>query len=232
MKTINLLPKEEKIRDTKSILLNMLIVLLIVILIILAGFSVLLINVSKYLEPQLDDYVRANMQISNYINKLEAYSGFKEEVKENRKLADYLLKEEVVWSDVLYNFSRNMPGNAYITYIEGDSEDYYKLIYESENIKPDEVGKIKIFTIGGYALEYTDVTKLIVHIGNMDNISEVIINNISKNYITESSIEVLSYNISAYFDIEPFLAEIRKGAETEETGEEDILEQELGMIEQ
>lgn len=232
MKTINLLPKEEKVRDTKSILLNVLMVLLIVMLIIMAGFSVLLINVNKYLEPQLDDYVRVNMQINNYINKLEAYDKFKEEVKENRGLTEYLLKEEVVWSDVLYNFSRNMPGNAYITYIEGNSEDYYKLVYETENIKPDEVEKIPFFTIGGYALEYTDVTKLIVHIGNMDGVSEVIINNISKNYITESSIEVLSYNISAYFNIEPFLAEIRKEAKTEETSEEDILEQELEMLEQ
>lgn len=231
MKTINLLPKEEKITDIKSILLNTILIILIIILVVMGILSVVLFNVNDYLIVQLDNYTRVNMRISNDITKLEEYNNFKEKVKENEKLIDYLQEEEVIWSDVLYDFSQKMPRNTYVTYIEGDSKEYYNLIYESEKVDPDKVDKVLYFNIGGYALEYADVTKLIVHIGNMDNVGEVLINNISKNYVTDSNIEVLSFNISAYMDIEPFLEELRKKQKEEQVEEieQETLEQELGV---
>ena len=232
MKNINLLPKEVKTKDVKSILLNAILVILIIILVVMGVFSVILFNVNNYLAPQLDNYISANMQLNNYITKLEAYNQFKVEVKETKELTDYLLEEEVLWSNVLYNFSHNMPNNVYITYIEGDSEKYYDLIYITEKPKPEDVGKVLYFTIGGYALDYTDVTKLVVHIGNMENVGEVLISNIGKNYITDLNIEVLSYNISVYMDMEPYLEELRKKSQTEQVEEQDVLEQELEILNQ
>ena len=234
MKTINLLPKEEKVKDIKSILLNMVLIILILILIAGGGFSFILFNLNNYLEPKLDNYKRVNMQINNYINKLKAYSEFKGKVEEKAQLVDYLLEEEIIWSDILYDFAKRVPRNAYVNYIEGNSENFYKFISEAEEKKPEEIEKVLFFTIGGYALDYTDVTKLLVQIRNMENIGEVWINNVSKNYITESNIEVLSFTISAYLDIEPYLESLKGKKETQTQTEEDegVLDEELQLLNQ
>ena len=76
---------------------------------------------------------------------------------------------------------------------------------------------------------------MFVEIRNMSGIGDVWINNISKNYIVDPGIEVLSFNISAYLDIEPYLEnlEVEETTETpaEETnGEEDLLETELQSL--
>jgi hypothetical protein len=229
MKTINLLPKEEKITDVKSIILNVVMVIVIIILIVLIGISAILFKINDYISPQLYNYQRVNTQINNYITRLETYEQFKSEVNSNKELVDYLQKEKIIWSDVLYNFSQEMPRNTYLTYIEGDLKGYYNLIYGEEKVDPEKFGKVKFFNITGYALEYADISKMVVHILNMDNVSDVLINNISNDYITDSNIEVLSFNISVYIDVERFLEELReKQKETEEIEKEE-LEQELGM---
>jgi hypothetical protein len=231
MKTINLLPKEEKITDVKSIILNVVMVIVIIILIALIALSAILFKINDYISPQLYNYQRANTQINNYITRLETYEKFKEEVNSNRKLVDYLQKEKIIWSDVLYNFSQEMPRNTYLTYIEGDLKGYYSLIYGEEKVDPEKFGKVKFFNITGYALEYADISKMVVHILNMDNVSDVLINNISKDYVTDSNIEVLSFNISVYIDVEKYLEELKKKQEQEqpEEIEEEALEQELGV---
>jgi len=229
MKTINLLPKEEKITDVKSIILNIILVVVVIILISMIGFAAILFKVNDYLTPQLYNYQRANTQINNYITRLEAYEQFKKKVDESKKVIDYLQKEKVLWSDVLYDFGQEMPRNTYITYIDGDVEEYYNLVYEKENIDPDKIDKVKFFNITGYALEHTDISKLVVHILNMDNVGDVLINNISKDYVTDSNIEVLSFNISVYMDVEEFLDELREKQKQIEEIEKEELEQELGM---
>lgn len=231
MNTINLLPKEEKITDVKSIILNIVLVIVIIILIVMIAFAAILFKVNDYLTPQLYNYQRANIQVNNYITRLETYEQFKEKVDKSKKVIDYLQEEKVLWSDVLYDFGQEMPKNTYITYIDGDARQYYNLVYGDENIDPDKVEKVKFFDITGYALEHTDISKLVVHILNMDNVGDVLINNISKGYVTDSNIEVLSFNISVYMDVEEFLEELRekqKQKQTEEIEKEE-LEQELGM---
>ncbi len=233
MKTINLLPKEEKVRDVKGIILNAILIILIILLIISGGFSLILFNVNNYLTPRLDNYNRINMQINNYINKLEAYNQFKQKVEEKTELVEYLQGYEILWSDILFDFGGRIPENAYVNYIDGDSEEFYKFISEAKNKEPEEIKKILFFTVVGYALDYTDVTKLLVQIRNMKNVGEVWINNISKNYVTESNIEVLSFNISAYYDLEPYLENLKTSEKTQaEPAEEDSLDQELQMLNQ
>jgi len=68
----------------------------------------------------------------------------------------------------------------------------------------------------------------------MDDVGDVTISNISKDYITESNLEVLSFNINAYINIEPYLEKMKKEkTETEEgeAGEEGLLEEELEVLE-
>ncbi len=233
MKTINLLPKEERVRDVKSIMLGAVMVILIILLIAAAGFSFIIYNVNRGLTPELENYERVNMQLNNYINKLQAYTSFKEEVNKKAKVIEYLKAREILWSDILYDFGENMPENAYIDYMEGDSERFYSLISSLEEGEVEEINKVLLFTISGNALDYKDVTRLLVYLRNMENIGEVWINNISKDYVTSSNLDVLSFNISAYLDIGPYIEELGLDeVEKEETGDEEILDQELEMLNQ
>ncbi len=235
MKTINLLPKEEKVRDAKGIILNTGIVLFTIILVVLILFSVFLFDTSNYLGPKLNDYKIANMQLYNYITKLKIYNDFKEKVKTKSEIVGTLQKEELLWSEILYDFGERIPKNAYVNYIEGSSGPFYNFISQTGGEDQGDVKKILFFTVGGYAADYTDITKLFVEIRNMSGVGEVWINDISKNYIAEPGIEVLSFNINAYLDIEPYLEglEVEETTETpaEETGgEEDLLETELQSL--
>ncbi|HEY4696356.1 MAG TPA: hypothetical protein VIH13_05655 [Candidatus Hydromicrobium sp.] len=235
MKTINLLPKEEKIKDVKGIIFNVMLVLCMIILAVLVIFSVFLFDINNYLTPKLDDYKMVNMQIHNYITKLQVYNEFKEKVKTKADIVGSLQKEEILWSEVLYDFGERIPKNAYVNYIEGSSGSLYEFISKTQEENQDDVKNILFFTAGGYAANYTDITKLFVEIRNMSGIAEVWINNISKNYVTEPGIEVLSFNISAYLDIEPYLEDlvVEEEEETpaEETGEEEnLLDTELESL--
>ena len=237
MKTINLLPKEEKVRDVKGIILNAGLVLFTIILVILILFSVFLFDMSNYLNPKLNNYKNVNMQLYNYITKLNVYNDFKEKVKTKAEIIGALQKEELLWSEVLYDFGERIPKNAYVDYIEGSSGPFYEFISEAGGENQSNIRKILFFTIGGYAADSTDITKLFVEIRNMSGIGEVWINNISKNYIADPGIEVLSFNISAYLDIDPYLEglEVEETTETqtEETGgEEDLLETELQSLDE
>lgn len=235
MKTINLLPKEEKIRDVKGIIFNTILVLFMVMFVVLIIFSIILFDTNNNLTPKLDDYKRINMQVHDYITKLEAYEQFKEKVIAKAELADSLQKVEIIWSDFLYDFGKKTPDNTYVNYIEASSEPFYEFISEAAKEKPEEIPKILFFKTTGYAIDYTDITKLIIEIKNMTNIGEVWINNISKNYITESNIEVLFFDISAYMDIEPYLEDLKVEEETQTEGtgeEEDILDTEIQSLNQ
>jgi uncharacterized protein YxeA len=237
MKTINLLPKEEKIRDVKGIIFSTILVLFMVMFAVLIIFSIVLFDTNNNLTPKLDDYKRINMQVHDYVTKLEAYEQFKEKVIAKAELADSLQKEEILWSDFLYDFGKKTPDNTYVNYIEASSGPFYDFISEIKAAKeiPEEIPKILFFKTTGYAVDYTDVTKLIIEIKNMPNIGEVWINNISKNYITESNIEVLFFDISAYMNIGPYLEDLKVEVETqtEETGEEEeVLDTELESLNQ
>jgi len=227
MKTINLLPKEEKVRDIKSIMLGAAIVIMAILLAVVSVFSIIVYNINSGLTPELEDHERANMQINNYIRKLEVYNDFKEKVKEKGKAVEYLQELEISWSDVLADFSKDMPEGIYLTLMEVDSEEFYKFISKArEDGLGEEIKDINYLIISGYALNYTDITKLLVKIDNMEYTFDAVINSIHKDYITDSNIEVLSFTISANIDIEPYIEkfDLKKGKEApsqeEELGEE------------
>ncbi|MFA5014265.1 MAG: hypothetical protein WC549_01810, partial [Actinomycetota bacterium] len=175
------------------------------------------------------------MQLYNYVIKLNAYNEFKEKVKTKAETIGSLQKEELLWSEVLNDFGERIPKNAYVNYIEGSSGPFYNFISETGGEDQGNVNKILFFTVGGYAADYTDITKLFVEIRNMPGIGEVWINSISKNYIAEPGIEVLSFNISAYLDVNPYLEDLGVGEITETPtegagGEEDLLEMEMQSL--
>ena len=189
MKTINLLPKEVKVKDVKGIIFNITIILFIAIAILLGAFSVFLFNANSYLMPKLDVYNRTNIQISDYITKLEMYEDFRDKVVVKSKLVDTLQENEVLWSDILYDFGLRMPDNIFVNFIDGDSRALYEYINMNEE-EQKEVKKILFFSIGGYAVDYDDITRLVIEIKDIPHTGEVIIDNIAKDQITESNIDV------------------------------------------
>ena len=221
MKTINLLPKEVRVKDIRSILLNAISILLIIVIIILAVISVFLFDINKYLVPELSDYENINMKINNYITKLESYEQFKNKVNAKSEFINLLQKDEILWSDILYDFGEKIPDNAYIDSIVGESVPFYGFLAKSPKEK-QETGKILCFSINGYAATPIDINKLYLKIKDIPNIGEVWIDNISKSQV--AGIDASSFTISAYYDIEPYLKEV---AAAEEAGEEELLDTEL-----
>ena len=229
MKTINLLPKEVRVKDIRSILLNAISILSIIVIIILVFISVFLFAINRNLVPRLNDYENINMKINNYITKLEAYEQFKNKVNAKSEFINLLQKDEILWSDILYDFGEKIPDNAYIESISGDSGTFYGFIAKSPQEK-QETGKILCFSINGYAVNYIDIIKLQIEIKDIPNIGEVLIDNISESQV--AGIDASSFTISAYYDIEPYLEAAAAAAEeeaapAEEAGEEELLDTEL-----
>ena len=228
MKTINLLPKEVRVKDIRSIILNAISILLIIVIIILVVISVFLFDINKYLVPELSDYENINMKINNYITKLEAYEQFKNKVNAKSGLIKLLQKDEILWSEILYDFGEKIPDNAYIINIDGDSGLFYEFIAKSPEEK-QETKKILCFSINGYAVKPIDIIKLMIEIRNIPNIGEAWVDNISKSRIAGLNIDASSFTISAYYDIEPYLEE---AVPVEEAGEEELLDTELESMSQ
>lgn len=217
MKTINLLPKEVRVKDIRSVILNAASMLLIIVIIILVAISVFLFDINKYLVPKLNDYENINMKINNYITKLEAYEKFKNKVNAKSGLINLLQKDEILWSEILYDFGEKIPSNAYIDSIVGNSGLFYEFIKKSMEEK-QETGKILFFSIRGYAATPIDIIKLMIEVRDIPNISEVWVDNIRKSQV--AGIYAWDFTISAYYDLEPYLEETVPA-------EEDLLDIEL-----
>jgi|GEM_PF-1149974 len=232
MKTINLLPKEIKVKDVKGVIFNIVIIIFIATAVLMGAFLVLLLNANSYLEPKLDDYNRTNIQISNYITKLEKYEEFKDKVRVKSKLVDSLSENEIFWSEVLYDYGLRVPDNVFINFIGGNSRALYEYI-ELKQEEQKDIKKVLFFSVGGYAVDYNDITRLVIEIKNIPHTSEVTIDNIAKDQITESNIDVIFFTISAYYDIEPYQkSAVEEVPAQEGDGGEDVLESEINTLEQ
>jgi len=221
MKTINLLPKEVRVKDIRNILLNAISILIIIVIIILAVISVFLFDINRDIVPKLSDYEDTNMKIDNYIMQLEVYEQFKDEVNAKSGLIDLLKKDEISWSDILYDFGERIPENASIDSIVGKSGDFYGFLAKSPKEK-QETGKILCFSIIGYADALFDISKLLIEIRKIPGIGEVSSDGNSKSQV--EGFDVWLFTISAYYDLEPYLEE---AAPAEEAGEAELLDTEL-----
>ncbi|MFZ3386468.1 MAG: PilN domain-containing protein, partial [Candidatus Hydromicrobium sp.] len=168
----------------------------------------------------------------NYITKLEAYEQFKNKVNAKSEFINLLQKDEILWSDILYDFGEKIPDNASIESISGDSGTFYEFLAKSPQEKQKETG-ILCFSINGYAATPIDINKLYLKIKDIPNIGEVSLDSISKSQV--AGIDVSSFTISAYYDIEPYLEEAaaaEEAAPAEEAVEEELLDTEVESMSQ
>ncbi len=234
MKTINLLPKEVKVKDIKGIIFNIVMILFVVVIILLVGYLVFLYDVNNNLLPKFEGYSGVNKQMDAYINELETYERFKNRVEEKYDLVNSLQENEIIWSEIFYELGDKMPKDAYIEYIDGDSKQLYEYIRKSDEEKKDDTKNKVYFVVSGHATSYSDVTKLKIEIESFPHTGLVIINNIAQETLTDSNIEAVFFQITAYYDMSPYAPEIAETAETqaEETGGENVLDSEIDLMEQ
>ncbi len=215
MKTINLLPKEEKVIDIKTTILNIVLILAIILSAITLLFSVLFYDINENLSMKLSEYENVNMKLQNYANKLKAYGQFEEKVANKSNLTNYIQKDEILWSEILYNLGELIPDDTYITNFEGGSRNLYSYLKEMPEMDSKEAGSKKItsFSIEGYSASYVDISGFIIEIKKIPGIGEVWIRNISRTQIPDVTVDVLSYTIETFWDLEPYLEEIKQQVE-------------------
>ena len=228
-RTINLLPREEKKRDVKSVLLNVFMVIMIILFAAVILLSVFIFDIDSTLSLRLSEYENVNMKIQDQVNKLEAYNDFNDDVEEKKIIIEYLQKDEIVWSKILYDIGRLMPEGAYIKIFDGQGRTLYSFLEEyREGAASEEGAQVISFSINGDALEYKDVLKLAIELKKIDRIERVWIQNIVNTDIPEMDNEVINFTINTFWDIGPFIEDVEQEQESQD---ENILDSELEELE-
>jgi hypothetical protein len=225
--TINLLPKEEKKRDVKGIVLNIFMVLVILLFISIILISVFIFEIDSVLTSRLSDYESVNAKIQDQVNKLKVYNDFNNKVSNKKELIEDLKKNELVWSKIIYDIGRFMPEGAYIKTFDARGSQLYSYLEEYREGEASEGKNIIAFSITGDAGEYTDILKLVIELKKIENINTVWIQSMVKNTVTENNIEVINFTINTFWETEPFIEDIEKINKSED---EDTLETEIEEI--
>ena len=102
-KLINLLPKEEKKRDVRSIVLNVFTVLVIILFLAALLLAFFLFDIDNLLSSRLSEYESTNIKVQDQVNKLKVYNDFSNSVDDKYDILEDLKKNELYWSKVLYD---------------------------------------------------------------------------------------------------------------------------------
>jgi len=227
-KLINLLPKEEKKRDVRSVVLNVFMVLVIILLIAVVLISVFIFDIDNTLSVKLGEYENVNIKLQDQVNKLKVYNNFNSQVNEKKEIINDLKRDAIIWSNVIYDIGKFIPEGANIDVFEAQGNELYKYIDEYLEGEAEEGKNVVAFTINGEAAEYKDVLRLVIELKKIENIELVWIQNISKISIPELESEIIRYTINAYWDLEHFIINEDK---PEKQPDDDVLDSELEQLE-
>ncbi len=225
--TINLLPKEEKKRDVKSIVLNIFMVLVILMFVSIILLSVFIFEIDNVLTSRLSDYEGANAKIQDQVNKLRVYNDFSNKVSDKKELINDLKKNDLVWSNIIYDIGRLMPEGAYIKTFDARGSQLHSYLEKYREGDASEGTNIIAFSLTGDASDYTDILKLVIELKKIENINTVWIQSMVENTIAENNIELINFTINNFWETGPFIEDIEKVNKSEE---EDTLESEIEEI--
>jgi len=226
-KLINLLPKEEKKRDVRSIVLNVFMVLVIILFVATILLTFFLFDIDSLLSSRLSEYEGTNIKVQDQVNKLKVYSEFRRNTDDKSGILEDLKKNELHWSNVLYDIGKIMPEDAYVESFETQGSQLYKYIEAYKEGETKEGQKVISFIIHGQAASYMDVLKLSIELKKIDNIETVWIENITRAVIQGIDLEIVSFTINTYWDLDNFTGGIDKKTNTQD---EDILDEEISDI--
>ena len=226
-KLINLLPKEEKKRDLRSIVLNVFVVLIIVLFLATIILTFFFFDIDNLLSSRLSEYEGTNMKVQDQVNKLRVYSEFKNNTDDKSDILEDLKKNELYWSRILYDIGKLMPKDAYAVSFEARGSQLYNYIEEFKEGEVEEGRQVISFAIQGQAATYMDVLKLSIELKKIDNIKTVWIENITRTVVQGIDLEIVSFSINTYWDLDSFTGDIDKKTNTQD---EDILDEEISEI--
>lgn len=204
MKNINLLPKKEKKSDARIILLNFFIVIFVFILLISILAVLMVRDIGNELAQRLTKYEDVNMELNEYVTKLESYKDFEELVEEKENNISFINIENIKWSSIIYDVSSSKPEGIYITNFTGSTSNLYQYINKlilGEEIEDEDKSA---FIIQGYARDQFEVSKYVLALENIPNISEVWINTINVSDVPGTEQNAYFYRIETFWDIEKY----------------------------
>jgi len=226
-KLINLLPREEKKRDVRSTVLNVFVVLVIILFLATVLLTFFLFDIDNLLSSRLSEYEGTNIKVQDQVNKLKVYSEFKKNTDDKTDILEDLKKNELYWSRILYDIGKLMPEEAYAVSFEARGSQLYNYIEEYKEGETEEGKQVISFTINGQAASYMDVLKLSIELKKIDNVETVWIENITRTVIQGIDLEIVSFSINTYWDLDNFTGDIDKKTNTQD---EDILDEEISDI--
>jgi len=226
-KLINLLPKEEKKRDVRSIVLNVFVVLVIILFLTTILLTFFLFDIDNLLSSRLSEYEGTNIKVQDQVNKLKVYSEFRKNTDDKSDILEDLKKNELYWSRVLYDIGKIMPEDAYVISFEARGSQLYSYIEEYKEGEVEESRQVISFTINGQAASYMDVLKLSIELKKIENVEAVWIENITRTVIPGIDLEIVSFSINTYWDLDNFTGDIDRKTNTQD---EDILDEEISDI--
>ncbi len=226
-KLINLLPKEEKKRDVRSIVLNVFVVLVIILFLATVLLTFFLFDIDNLLSSRLSEYEGTNIKVQDQVNKLKVYSEFRRNTDDKSDILEDLKKNELYWSRLLYDIGKLMPEEAYAVSFEARGSELYSYIEDYKEGDAEEGRQVISFTIQGQAASYMDVLKLSIELKKIDNVETVWIENITRTVVQGIDLEIVSFSINTYWDLDNFTGDIDKKTNTQD---EDILDEEISDI--
>ena len=224
---INLLPKEEKKRDVRSIVLNVFVVLVAILFLSTILLTFFLFDIDNLLSSRLSEYEGTNIKVQDQVNKLKVYNEFKKNTDDKSDILEDLKKNELYWSRVLYDIGKLMPVDAYAVSFEAKGSELYDYIEKYIEGDTEEGKQVASFAIHGQAASYMDVLKLSIELKKIDNIEMVWIENITRTVIQGIDLEVVSFSINTYWDLDSFTGDIDKKTNTQD---EDVLDEDISDI--
>jgi len=207
MKDINLLPKIVKPKNTVNIILNIIIIVFVIVLIIISGFTYLLFNSKKDLSAKLDNLEKINFQLKSYNDKLQAYKNFEENVNYKSELVKKIKEEDIIWSKKFYDISKIIPDKVFITGIDTKADNLYNVINQVKNGNQPEEAKIVSFVIDGYATDYLEISRFIIGLKEIPEITDPWITSINDEIV--NNVKLLKFNIVTYWKLSLFLKDIK-----------------------
>lgn len=226
-KLINLLPKEEKKRDVRSIVLNVFVVLVIILFLATVLLTFFLFDIDNLLSSRLSEYEGTNIKVQDQVNKLKVYSEFRKNTDDKSDILEDLKENELYWSRILYDIGKLMPEEAYTVSFEARGSELYSYIEEYKEGEVEEGRQVVSFAIHGQAASYMDVLKLSIELKKIDNIETVWIENITRTVVQGIDLEIVSFSINTYWDLDHFTGDIDKKINTQD---EDVLDEEISDI--
>ena len=207
MKDINLYKKKVRIKSKSFLLFNIAIIILLVALVFVSGLAYLLSNSKTNLSLKLNDLESVNLELKTYSDKLQAYKKFEDNVVYKSTLIESIKTKRIIWSETFYEISKIIPEGAYLTSFDGSAANLYNAIEIAKS--GTEPGNIKLaaFTIKGSASDYIEISKLLISLKNIPNITDPWVISIDESVV--NNIKLLNFDMETYWNLPLFLKDIK-----------------------